>query len=395
MRAHMALLQDWPVEIAGPLDIAIFSAQAPTADRLSKFRELTRARDLIWLPTAETPRAWRVIESLLQQHPLPATVARFASKAAHARFQDWSHDRQWNRLVVDGVHAAGLFRRKTRWSWPSGVATLCVRPHNVVSELWDQAQALRKGPMRAVFARERRLMTQFQSALFEAADLISPVSVRDADRIGELHPRKKVIALPIGFDWPEKRPALPITVEPRILFVGRMDWPPNEECLTWFLREVWPGLHQRRPDLQLDLVGGFASKSLRRQIEACPGPVFAHGEVPDLAPYYMHASLCFIPIHSGSGTRVKAIEAARFGLSLVSTAKGIEGLPLTAGEDYLCAETPGDWIEALAGFSAAYAERFGKSIFERGRPHFDRQQIQLRWISKYLLPLSSSQESTL
>jgi glycosyltransferase involved in cell wall biosynthesis len=53
-----------------------------------------------------------------------------------------------------------------------------------------------------------------------------------------------------------------------------------------------------------------------------------------------------IPLRVGGGTRIKAYEAMAMGVPVVSTALGVEGLPVTPGEHFLLADD-------ARGFAAA------------------------------------------
>ena len=72
------------------------------------------------------------------------------------------------------------------------------------------------------------------------------------------------------------------------------------------------------------------------------------GQVVDTLPYMRAATVLPIPLQEGGGTRFKALEAFASGLPVVSTAKGVEGLDVTAGEHYLQAETTTEFVDAIA-----------------------------------------------
>src|SRR6202042_2685227 len=72
-----------------------------------------------------------------------------------------------------------------------------------------------------------------------------------------------------------------------------------------------------------------------------------HGRVDDIEPFYADAHAVVVPMFEGSGTRLKVIEASFLGRPVISTAVGVEGLPLTAGEHYLHAETAAEWVAAI------------------------------------------------
>jgi len=56
----------------------------------------------------------------------------------------------------------------------------------------------------------------------------------------------------------------PFTRLATVVFVGRMDYYPNQECMFDFCRNVMPRLRARRPRLRLRIVGADPSPAIRR-----------------------------------------------------------------------------------------------------------------------------------
>jgi GT2 family glycosyltransferase/glycosyltransferase involved in cell wall biosynthesis len=131
--------------------------------------------------------------------------------------------------------------------------------------------------------------------------------------------------------------------EPRtMLFLGSFRHAPNQKALEWFLREIMPRILDRVPDAQLKVVGS----------ELPPGNSLAQyrnvdlvGFVEDVREPLSRYSLFVCPILSGSGVRVKLLEAFASGIPVVSTRLGAEGLD------------PEGRICALADNAAEFAEQ--------------------------------------
>jgi glycosyltransferase involved in cell wall biosynthesis len=67
--------------------------------------------------------------------------------------------------------------------------------------------------------------------------------------------------------------------------------------------------------------------------------------VPTVLPYLAEARIALVPLHVGSGTRLKALEAMATGRPVVGTTVGLEGLGITDGVEAAVADKPG----AMAG----------------------------------------------
>ncbi|MEZ5393434.1 MAG: glycosyltransferase [Bryobacterales bacterium] len=114
-----------------------------------------------------------------------------------------------------------------------------------------------------------------------------------------------------------------------LLFVGNFKHPPNQAALEWFVREVFPLVRESRPQTRLIAVGAQAM-GFRERLEG-PG-VEMVGEVDDIRDAMRQYAVFVAPILSGSGVRVKLLEAFAAGIPVVSTTIGAEGLAETSGE---------------------------------------------------------------
>lgn len=112
-----------------------------------------------------------------------------------------------------------------------------------------------------------------------------------------------------------------------LLFVGNFRHPPNQEALTWFVREVLPTILEKRRQTRLLVVGAQASQAFADSISG-PGIEFV-GEVADIREPLSRYSVFLAPILTGSGVRVKLLEAFAAGIPVVSTPLGAEGLTET------------------------------------------------------------------
>jgi glycosyltransferase involved in cell wall biosynthesis len=177
--------------------------------------------------------------------------------------------------------------------------------------------------------------------------------------------------------WNEATTSFPDDM--KLLFVGRLDWYPNVEGLNWFLDKVWPVISHKRPELTLDIVGGFGSETLIEKIKVQKN-IRYHGRVPDVSAFYQQCTITIIPIWTGSGTRVKAIEAAKFARSFITTTKGIEGVELTAGRDYLLADDEQSWIESLLNLASHNAKQLGQSAQENAGIKYDQEFLRKRFL---------------
>ena len=131
-----------------------------------------------------------------------------------------------------------------------------------------------------------------------------------------------------------------------MLFCGSIEYLPNKEGLTWFCKEVFPLVLAKLPDAKLSIVGrGNPGKELSDLLKS--SSIFNHGGVERINTYYQRASIAIVPLLSGSGTRLKLMEAMAFKVPVVSTSIGAEGINYTDRKNILIADSPGSFANEV------------------------------------------------
>jgi GT2 family glycosyltransferase/glycosyltransferase involved in cell wall biosynthesis len=123
-----------------------------------------------------------------------------------------------------------------------------------------------------------------------------------------------------------------------MLFLGSFRHVPNQEALDWLLRRVLPRVHAARPQARLVVVG--SDPPPRHFLPSAAANVELIGFVPDVREPLSRYALFLCPILSGSGVRVKLLEAFAAGIPAVSTRLGAEGLAAVDGEICALADDP-------------------------------------------------------
>ena len=213
-----------------------------------------------------------------------------------------------------------------------------------------------------------RAVQRFEKALCDASQIVLTVSDADTRRFRQLAPGARYETLPIGMDTKPQR-ALPADGK-QILFIGRLDWPPNRDGLKWFLDRVWPKV--TRP-FALNIVGSGDCSWLTPYLD--DSRIEFLGQVDSVTPYYHAAIVSLVPIFYGSGTRVKAIESSLFATACLGTERGVEGIGLDPQQDYFRAETQSDWVEALNTLEPETARQRGRNALQRAAERYDRNRV--------------------
>jgi glycosyltransferase involved in cell wall biosynthesis len=131
--------------------------------------------------------------------------------------------------------------------------------------------------------------------------------------------------------------------EDRIAFLGGFSHPPNVEAAVWLAREILPLVRGRRDKAHLLLVGADPPRRVRA---LASDAVTVTGFVPDVEPFLASAAVVVAPLRSGSGMRVKLLQAMARGKAVVTTPLGAEGL--AADAPLKVADSAAEIAEAVA-----------------------------------------------
>lgn len=225
---------------------------------------------------------------------------------------------------------------------------IVLNAHNVEHRLLRQRAAMETGAPRRLFLRGQiAKLAAFERAACQRASRVLACSHDDADELALLAPRTPVSVVPNGVDVDRIDAAPRLQAQPRqLVFVGQMGWFPNRDGVAWFFDEVLPRILAERPRARFVVVG----KSQGLEVpERVADAVRLTGFVDDVASVVRASAICVVPLRSGSGTRLKVLEAMACGTPIVSTRIGAQGIELTHGGDVLFADGAADFAAAVVG----------------------------------------------
>ncbi len=151
---------------------------------------------------------------------------------------------------------------------------------------------------------------------------------------------------PNGVDNGFFAPTDELAYEPdTLVFIGRMDYYPNQQCMFDFCAKVLPLLKARRPSVKLQIVGAEPSDAVRR-LGRIAG-VTVTGSVPDVRPFVTRAAMTVAPLRIARGTQNKILEAMAMGVPVVASRIAAAGVDAVPGQHLVAADTPAEQCEAI------------------------------------------------
>lgn len=178
--------------------------------------------------------------------------------------------------------------------------------------------------------------------LFSNCEIIGIHSPVERDIILKEFPDADVEVIPLPIQDRAPSPT-PFNKRSGLLFVGGTH-PPNIDALHYFIGQILPLLRGEIQDITLTVAGEVSRNALKGLDLEC---VKFTGYVQDLAPLFDEALVYVAPLRFGAGIKGKIIEAANFGLPVITTSIGAEGIGLVDGKDILVADNAQHFSDAV------------------------------------------------
>jgi len=292
-------------------------------------------------------------------------------------------DRPFDLILLDGLFSAPylpLIRRET-------AAPIVLRTHNIEHEIWKRYSDDTASLIRRMYIRlqARRLSREEKSVLSEV-DAILAISERDARIIRTFTPKDlPVEVLPFAMDMSEYEWTEQLKEGQKIGHIGAMDWLPNREGINWLKKEVWPRIREQAPKAELLLAGrGMAASG------QTGAGIKELGEAEDARAFMRGLNVFVVPLFSGSGLRIKILEAMALGIPVVATAMAAEAIDARNGQEIMLADRAEDFADAVLrigrdGSLAEQIRRQARLLVER---QYAAQTLGLR-LEKFLNKLNA------
>ena len=212
------------------------------------------------------------------------------------------------------------------------------------SQKWREYARYKPFPQSAGYWLEAVKLERAEAHLARQFDLSTCATPAELDILRRLSPAAASDSFPNGVDTELFRPA-DHRADNVIVFVGRMDYYPNQQAVQDFCRDVLPRLQLRRPALRFEVVGAEPPQSIR-DLSRLSG-VSVTGTVPDVRPYVTRATLTVAPLRIARGTQNKVLESMAMGVPVVCSPAVSRGVDAVPGEHFLCAATADEYVALI------------------------------------------------
>lgn len=293
-------------------------------------------------------------------------ISRFQTNAFKNILLETVQSTKFDLVIFDSLYCAVFIdeiRKHTS-------AKLVVRTHNVEYKIWRELAKSSSNPMKKWYLSTlSRQLQREEQRILNSADGIMSITSDDSESFKEMGIKVPISTIAVPRETDQVKTDYSSST---LYFIGSMNWEPNIEALHYLLDEIWPGIKKEIPEAKLLLIGSFMDTMNLPERNG----VSILGFVDQLDEIYLNEGILLCPIRSGSGVRIKVLEAMSKGAPIVSTQKGVEGIQ-SGSACFLVATSTNDFIKKASEIYASQPlrESLGKNAQEFIQNNYSLESI--------------------
>ncbi len=265
----------------------------------------------------------------------PYNFERFFTKRFEARLKEILASGNFDIVQFEGLALYKYLPAVRRYSGAKAI----LRAHNVENIIWrglaaESTNLLFRLYYRVLASRILKLEKEVSNG-FDGLVAISNDDMEWFRENGLTSPNLTVIPEYAGY---EKIISTDAAVPGSVCFIGSLDWQPNINGLNWFLKKVWPLVLKGNKKARFVIAGRNPAARFTRLTKKYM--VEYAGRPDDSSEFISMHSLMVVPLFSGSGIRIKILEATLAGKPVITTNTGASGLPDYLKEALLITDDP-------------------------------------------------------
>lgn len=198
--------------------------------------------------------------------------------------------------------------------------------HDVVSQRLERRRDESRGVARVVQSLRVGAMKRRERKVLNHFDCVTVFTEKDKSLLRDLGVTVPVQVLRIPMVNAASQEGTRLDGNTDLVFVGAFDRRENAEAANWLLRDIWPDIRRHTPEARLVLAGANPTSEMSAARDA-DGRIEVTGFVDDLADVYRRARVVIVPLQHGAGLKFKTVVALIWGVPVVATSVGAEGIP--------------------------------------------------------------------
>ncbi len=201
---------------------------------------------------------------------------------------------------------------------------IIVRTHNVEYKIWERMAEFEKNFLKKkYFHKLAKDLKNYEIKNLKKVDGLICISDLDKKTFQSHGIHIPMVSIPVSMKLDSEFKFNGQSND--IFFIGAMNWQPNVEAVDTLITTIFPKIRERFPETKLHLAGSYMSSKLSNLKQE---NVVIHGRVNNVAEFMSEHGILVVPLKSGSGIRVKILEAMSVATPVISTSVGFEGIPV-------------------------------------------------------------------
>ena len=256
---------------------------------------------------------------------------------------------------------------------------LSLRMHNVEFEIWQRLAQNEKNPLKKLYLNIlAKQLKKYESKIIRQVDTIVPVTDQDQTKFSKLYPKGIFKTIPAGINLNTWKFS-PSKTTNRWYHIGSMEWHANAEAIDWYIENIHPLIIKNNTDYSLNLAGKGIDIAL---FESIP-QVNVTENVNNAYDFVNSNDVCIVPLKSGSGIRLKILEAMAAGKLVITTTIGAQGINYSNQKHLLIADTPSEFLSIFKKLNNHQIDFQG--IIKNARTLIEKQYATKALAKKQLL----------
>ena len=245
-------------------------------------------------------------------------ISRFYSKSVKKQLEQLCKKMNFDIVIFEGLFTT-IYQKDIQGF---SNAKFGYRAHNIEHEIWQQLEKKEPNFAKKYFLKllAKNLKTK-ELELINSVDFILPLSSKDEVNINKIS-RNPSFHIPVSID--NKKQKIDFS-SISICFIGSFNWIPNREGIVWFIKNIFPRIKENYPEISINIAGIESEKI--NELKGLDG-VNVKGFVKNSSDFLLDNGIFIAPLISGSGVKIKVLEALNIGMPCVLTEIASEGLDL-------------------------------------------------------------------
>ncbi len=299
----------------------------------------------------------------LKLKPIPALISflknesyhvkRFYSAAMEQRLASLLKEEEFDVIQSESIflsHYISVIRKYSK-------AKIVLRAPNIEHLIWEKTAQSTKNSIKKLYLNQlANSLKKYELQMVNAYDGVYPVTKVDADFFIENGCKVPCKNVPVGIETPDFIDK-GLAEQDTLFHIGSMNWIPNQQAIEWFLDNVWDLVHEKLPNVKAYFAGRAMPDWL---LNLNKEGVIVYGEVPDSARFICSKEIMIVPLLSGSGIRIKILEAMSLRKCVIATSQAAEGILYENNVNIVIADTPEEFANSI--YKCITDKEFSKNI---------------------------------